>query len=116
MQIETSFCSVFPKRETTLILPTPLPGTKFYQISKEKNYLLTDNWKQYDGFSKAAVSFPHMSQKEIENYAHKAYRHYYVRPRYMWMMLKRALRSKDHFYQTLRGIKALMLRKRMGWS
>jgi len=45
---------------------TPQPGTPFYNWSKTKGYLISDNWRDYDGTSCAVVSYPDYSNKEIE--------------------------------------------------
>lgn len=97
-------------------IATPLPGTALLDIVQKSGSLVShDDWSQHDGFSKAAVSYEKLPQEKIEAYARDAYRRYYVRPQYVGMMLRRALRSKDDFAQTLRLGRAFVQRKMLGW-
>jgi hypothetical protein len=79
-----------------------------------------DDWSQHDGFSKAAVDWSGtgrggLSRGEIEGYATAAYRKYYLRPRWVGMMVKRAFRSRDDFAQTVRLGEAFVRRRAQGW-
>jgi radical SAM superfamily enzyme YgiQ (UPF0313 family) len=103
-------------------IATPLPGTALMKMVEEEGSLVSeDDWSQHDGFSKAAVSYDRggdgtgLSQKAIEKYATEAYRRYYLRPRYVGMMLLRSLRSRDDFSQSWRLGKAFLKRKALGW-
>lgn len=44
---------------------TPQPGTPFYQWLKDKNYLLTEDWKRYDGGT-AVYEYPDYKKEDIE--------------------------------------------------
>ena len=97
-------------------IATPLPGTALMELVEKGGHLVSaDDWSQHDGFSKAAVSYAGLSQRQIEVYATEAYRRYYLRPRYLAMMLKRAFRSRDDFAQTLRLGRAFLRRRALGW-
>ena len=102
-------------------IATPLPGTRLLDLVEEEGSLVShDDWSQHDGFSKSAVSYEKngnggLTQAEIEEYATRAYREYYVRPQYAVMMVKRAFRSKDDLAQTMRLGKAFLRRKALGW-
>ena len=45
---------------------TPQPGTPFYHWAEENGYLISKNWRDYDGATCAVVSYPDYSNKEIE--------------------------------------------------
>ncbi len=45
---------------------TPQPGTPFYNLAKEKGYLISNNWRDYDGITCSVVKYPDYSNKEIE--------------------------------------------------
>ena len=45
---------------------TPLPGTPFYKIAKEKGYLRAKKWNEFDGGNAPVVSYPDYSSEEIE--------------------------------------------------
>lgn len=44
----------------------PYPGTPFYEWSKENGYLLTDDLSKYDGAEKAILSYPNLSNTELD--------------------------------------------------
>jgi radical SAM superfamily enzyme YgiQ (UPF0313 family) len=44
---------------------TPQPGTPFHQMAKERGFLLTEDWVQFDGV-RAVVSYPDYPAQEIE--------------------------------------------------
>jgi radical SAM superfamily enzyme YgiQ (UPF0313 family) len=102
-------------------IATPLPGTKLLDLVEKEGALVSgQDWSQHDGFSKAAVSYEKngnrgLSRDEIESYATTAYRRYYLRPQYVGMMVRRALRSRDDFGQTVRLSRAFVRRKALGW-
>lgn len=97
-------------------IATPLPGTRLLEIVENDGTLVSDaDWSKHDGFSKSAVSYKNLSQQKIEDYARDAYRRYYLRPQYVGMMLRRALRSRDDFAQTMRLGRAFIRRKALGW-
>lgn len=55
---------------------TPQPGTPFYKMSKERDYLITQELKKFDGALSSVVSYPNYSCDEIYKiyrYAFKCY-------------------------------------------
>lgn len=44
----------------------PYPGTPFYKWAKENNYLVTDDLGKYDGTEKAVLSYPELSNDELD--------------------------------------------------
>ncbi|MFC2154074.1 B12-binding domain-containing radical SAM protein [Candidatus Altiarchaeota archaeon] len=53
--------------EYQISICTPQPGTPFYKWSDENGYLVTKDWSLYDGSQCSVVSYPHYSNKEIED-------------------------------------------------
>lgn len=45
---------------------TPQPGTPFYHWAEKNGFLISKNWRDYDGTTCAVVSYPDYSNKEIE--------------------------------------------------
>ena len=59
---------------------TPQPGTPFFHWAEDNGYLISKNWRDYDGINCAVVSYPHYSNKEIEEIfklACELYQHVY---------------------------------------
>lgn len=55
---------------------TPQPGTPFYEWAKNNGYLISGNWREYDGMTCSVVSYPGYSNKGIEEVfklAHSVY-------------------------------------------
>jgi len=44
----------------------PYPGTPFFEWAKGKGYLITYDWSKYDGTSNAIVSYPELSNAELD--------------------------------------------------
>jgi len=96
-------------------IPTPLPGTEYMDIIRDGGFLQTEDWSRFSGFSQAVVSFPHLHRERLDYWEKEAYRRYYLRWGYGWMMFKRAFKSWDHFRQTLQLGRAYLKRRRAGW-
>jgi len=45
---------------------TPLPGTPFYKTLQKKGYLISDDFKEYNGGAKVVVNYPDYSTQEIQ--------------------------------------------------
>jgi len=95
---------------TQFAIATPLPGCPYYDMTKE---LLIGNWANRDSFYNASLDLPNL--KEVENIMKEAYSKYYTRPRYLWLMLKNVLSSKDKFKHFIRMFNAYRRRKKGGW-
>jgi radical SAM superfamily enzyme YgiQ (UPF0313 family) len=62
-------------------IATPLPGTPFFDIAKERGWLVTHDWTMYDGANYAVISYPHLSNKEIEELYHLAVNLWWIKKR-----------------------------------
>jgi len=58
----------------------PYPGTEFYQLVKEKGWLTSSNWEDFDQNYSSIVNYPQMSSQEISQATKKAYLAWYLRP------------------------------------
>ena len=66
----------------------PYPGTEFYEMAREEGWLTSDNWEDYDQNYSAIVSYPNMSNREIERWTKRAYWSWFLRPRPIIWLLK----------------------------
>lgn len=65
---------------------SPYPGTEFYQLAKEKGYFREDfEWKDFTLVSNnlPPLNLPGLPAEKILEWQKKAYRQYYLRPRYI---------------------------------
>lgn len=83
-------------------IATPFPGTEMYEWAEENGYLKTKHWEDYD-LSHVVMELPTVSSAKIEAFYRKAFRRFYLRPRYLAMRLAR-VRS---FTDVLRAVRAL---------
>ena len=100
---------------TQFSIPTPLPGTEYYQLLKNKGLLEFDRWEELDSFHQTRLKLPHLMPEEINEAIRWAYRHYYARPKYVAKMARRALKSKDHLRQSFSLVGAYLKRLKEGW-
>ncbi|MFQ6044712.1 MAG: hypothetical protein ACE5PV_27990, partial [Candidatus Poribacteria bacterium] len=59
---------------------TPFPGTKLYEQVKER--ILIHDWDKYDG-AHAVLKLDNLSPQEIEELLEKAYKQFYLRPKWL---------------------------------
>lgn len=53
---------------------TPQPGTPFYEYARNKKYIITENYRNYDGGRCSVVNYPGYNSKSIESVMNFAYR------------------------------------------
>jgi radical SAM superfamily enzyme YgiQ (UPF0313 family) len=76
-------------------ITTPFPGTEMFNWAKEKGYLTTLNWDDYD-LGHFVMSLPTISPEIIKRYYRAAYNKSYLRLRYLMRRL-----VKIHSYGSL---------------
>jgi len=74
-------------------ITTPFPGTALYDQAKKENMLSHSDWDKYD-LSHVILDLPSVRQEVISEYYAKAYKRFYVRPRYIFERLT-AIRTLD---------------------
>lgn len=72
-------------------ITTPFPGTAMFNWAKENNYLNTYDWDDYD-LARVVMELPSVSPKEIVRFYRKAYKKFYLRPRYL---IKRIMKIRS---------------------
>jgi len=85
----------------------PIPGTEFYEWVKENGFLVTndlDNFLDERGLQKSVVSYPELTNKDMEQFVDKTLREYYLSISYMPIAIKCFLR-KNGFPELKRMIR-----------
>lgn len=59
-------------------IATPFPGTSFFDELKEKGYIISEDWAQYDGNHKSVVNSDNISKKDLELAIRYAYRQWAI--------------------------------------
>ena len=71
----------------TFGIAVPSPGTEFYDYVKSNNYLLTEDWSQYDPMKKPVFEYPELSADKILWYSRNGLQRFYLRPSYIFKRL-----------------------------
>ncbi len=75
-------------------IATPFKGTPFFDYCKEKGYLIDDS-DNLNPMGKAMISYPQLTNDQLEELERYAYRSFYLRPKVVIDRLKRMRRPKD---------------------
>jgi anaerobic magnesium-protoporphyrin IX monomethyl ester cyclase len=75
----------------------PYPGTPLYEMWKAKGYIKTEEWSQYicHDYDVQIYEHPNVDWQSLQYYYGKAYRTYYLRPKFFFKRFKKDLRSGD---------------------
>jgi anaerobic magnesium-protoporphyrin IX monomethyl ester cyclase len=87
-------------------ITTPFPGTELFEWADRHGYLNTKNWDYYD-LGHSLIDLPTVTGQEIKQFYRKAYRRFYLRPKYIFNYLKQ-IRSLNDFKSAMRGMKAVV--------
>jgi len=60
-------------------IATPFPGSKFYQLAKEKGWFVDGDWDKIEQGS-VSISYPDFPAERIQYWRRKAYKEFYLRP------------------------------------
>lgn len=63
-------------------IATPFPGTEMFTYARENNLLMTENWADYDMYNQI-IKLPDLREGELHQWYRKAFREFYIRPRYI---------------------------------
>ncbi len=63
---------------------TPFPGTDFYEQARKNRWLISEDWDRYFHGSSDVISYPFLSNRDIQMAVTRAYRAFYLRPRIIW--------------------------------
>ncbi|MEM4599470.1 MAG: radical SAM protein [Candidatus Methanomethylicaceae archaeon] len=85
---------------------TPYPGTEVYEIAKKEGLLLTKDWSKYTTIL-PVMRTKELSEKEISSLIDKAYKSFYLRPKFIIKQL-----MKGRFKWIFPVIKNYLLRRK----
>jgi radical SAM superfamily enzyme YgiQ (UPF0313 family) len=84
------------------------PGTTLYKWAKQNGYLLARDWKDWltaAGEQKTLLSYPQLSNREIDELIDTGLKEFYLRPQQMWRMFI-SIRSVGDLLRKLYGLAA----------
>jgi len=83
------------------------PGTSLYEYAKENDLLLAKSFKEFDMTSGPVVKTLDMEREDLENILSRAYREYYIRPKFVLQTL-RHMKDVDEIRRVFRSLKSLV--------
>jgi radical SAM superfamily enzyme YgiQ (UPF0313 family) len=86
-------------------IATPFPGTEMFDWASQQGLLKTRDWENYD-LAHAVMELPTLSAEKVREFYQKAYRRFYLRPRYIAARLA-SIRSLGDVAQAIRGLRAV---------
>ncbi|OGS14548.1 MAG: hypothetical protein A2234_11015 [Elusimicrobia bacterium RIFOXYA2_FULL_58_8] len=75
-------------------ITTPYPGTEMFRWAKEKGYLLSENWDDYD-LSEPVMRLPTISVEKLKLKYGEAFHAFYFRPRIVFKKILSLVTLKD---------------------
>ncbi len=83
-------------------LASPYPGTKFFELCREKGYLVEENLVMDKGYQNCCVKYPQMNHEEIFQAVERFYKKFYYRPMFIAKTLKKILFDREERRRILR--------------
>ncbi len=98
------FATSVPMDTVQFSAAVPFPGTEFYELSREKGWLISDSWEDWleEGEQSAVINYPNLPSKYIKNSVDRALRRFYFRPIWMTRFLLET-KSLSDAYRKFRG-------------
>lgn len=84
-------------------IASPFPGTEFYKIAKENNWLIYGDYVPVDVQKKSIVSYPCLTKEELEKAIREANREFFL----SWSFIKKNLWRLKNPVSFLRGLKTV---------
>jgi anaerobic magnesium-protoporphyrin IX monomethyl ester cyclase len=88
-------------------IATPFPGTELYAQAKEKGWLTTDEWSEYEEEGSAVLVAGELSPAELERAQRMAMRAFYLRPARLARELLSIRRPADLAVRVRAGLKMI---------
>jgi hopanoid biosynthesis associated radical SAM protein HpnJ len=83
-------------------LASPYPGTKFYEMCRERGYLVEENLVMDRGYQNCCVRYPTLTHEEIFQAVERFYKKFYYRPGFIAKTLKKILFNREERKRILR--------------
>jgi len=84
---------------------TPYPGTEFYQIARKQKLIIDESWEHYMcGGDQFVIEIPGVHKGELDQILRRAFRDFYLRPHYAWLLFRRMLHPAEFMRLMIFGI------------
>ena len=86
---------------------TPFPGTELYRLAREKGWLTSDNWDEYEEDGEGVIRTEHLGPEDLRRAQKEAFRRFYLRPSRLARELGRIRSPRDLKAKAMAGFRAL---------
>jgi len=86
-------------------ITTPYPGTEMFEWAKNSNYLITENWDDYD-LSKPVMKLPTIDMQVLKQKYKQAFIRFYFRPKFIFKKIF-SIRLLTDLPILIKGIKSM---------
>ena len=83
---------------------SPFPGTEFYNLAKENGWIVTGDYVPTDVQRSSIVSFPNLSNRDMEKILFRANLRYFLSPSFVWKQLRR-FHDLNEFFCALKALR-----------
>lgn len=81
---------------------TPFPGTELFTKAKQNNWLISENWDEYEHGRRALLLYPNLPLKILSRSVRRAYLSFYFRPKWILKQIF-SIRSIASLYYNIRA-------------
>lgn len=92
IQKTVGFAKILDPSYASFNIVTPYPGTPLFKLAEQKNWLKTRDWSKYESTMYPVYESDSISRDVVWSMFNKAYREYYIRPKYIFSRIAK-LRS-----------------------
>lgn len=93
-------------------IATPYPGTQLFRWAKEKGFLITEEWAEYE-LGHPVLKLPTVSPRQIQDFYNRSFKMLYRQPKMILRRLKKAT-SFYHWRDMIKAFFFIMFRHQLG--
>ena len=109
---ETLDTAIKVKADQVMInIVAPFPGTEFYDIAKQNNWIVGGEYVPTDVQHHSILSYPNLSNKEMENLLFRYNIKFFLRPRFIWSQIRK-FSSFSEFWKASKALKNKLTRSK----
>ncbi len=83
-------------------IATPFPGTEFYDFARKNNFLISNNWEDFEEEGSAVISYPELPADKLLVWQKKIMRKFYLSPYKIFKELS-TIKSFSELFQKLKA-------------
>lgn len=89
-------------------ITTPFPGTEMYDELKKQNLIKDTDWQNYGLHSRFVLRTNNLTPEQLNRYYHQAIKKFYLRPKYIFDVIKRIITHPKEIKGYFQGLLAFI--------